>query len=154
MYTIRSAIQYNVLPIHFPYEFVRSIPAVELVSRGYFEADTLFNTFILQVWCYFPEEKIAFYQTFLSEMNWNLLIPYHIDIPTRDLEAKLMLHNGLGIWQNYWNCTFQTPYRIVSCQKHYQWEVTIGSGNDVMPPVKVTLIEPMLTQSYVAIWRH
>ena len=34
------------------------------------------------------------------------------------------------------------------------WLVNIGSGNGLVPPGNNPLPEPILTQFYVAIWRH
>ena len=41
--------------------------------------------------------------------------------------------------ESYWNLTD---------------DVNIGSGNDLVPPGNKPLPEPMLSQFYVAIWRH
>ena len=36
----------------------------------------------------------------------------------------------------------------------YWWEINIGLGNRLVPLGNKPLLEPMLTQFYVAIWRH
>ena len=36
----------------------------------------------------------------------------------------------------------------------YRWSVNIGSGNGLVPSGNNSLPEQMLTQIYVAIWRH
>ena len=42
----------------------------------------------------------------------------------------------------------------VNITRHCWWLVCIGSGNGLVPTGNKPLPEPMLTQNYVAIWRH
>ena len=42
----------------------------------------------------------------------------------------------------------------MNATKSNWWDVNIGSGNGVVPSVDKPLPEPMLTQIYVAKWRH
>ena len=47
-----------------------------------------------------------------------------------------------------WNCT------NVNVTGLHWWSINIGSGNGLVPSGNKPLPEPMLTQIYVAIWRH
>ena len=42
----------------------------------------------------------------------------------------------------------------VNATRPYWWLVNIGSGNGLVPSGNKPLSEPMLTQIYVAKWRH
>ena len=41
---------------------------------------------------------------------------------------------------------------MFSCHRNHWWQVNIGSGNGLVPSGNKPLPEPMLTQTYVAIW--
>ena len=48
-----------------------------------------------------------------------------------------------------------TTCKIGDCRAEpHWWQVDNGSGNGLMPSGKKSLPEPMLTHSYVPIWRH
>ena len=42
----------------------------------------------------------------------------------------------------------------MNATRPYLWEVNIGSGNGLVPSGNKPLPKPMLTQIYVAKWRH
>ena len=85
-----------------------------------------------------------------------------------DFQLSLDAFNSLAperCSSNLKKCNFQThllewyhdyfPVQIFSYECHRNhWQVNIGSGNGLVPSVNKPLPEPMLTQAYVAIWRH
>ena len=44
--------------------------------------------------------------------------------------------------------------KLPSHERHRRWKVNIGSGNGLVPSGNKPLPEPILTQIFVAIWRH
>ena len=47
-----------------------------------------------------------------------------------------------------------STYAQVSATEHLLWKVNIISGNGILPSGNKPLSEPVLTQIYVATWRH
>ena len=76
-----------------------------------------------------------------------LISPWEISISFQEGNLQVTFSEW---WLRYlwWNC----PQMNVT--RPYWWWVNIGSGNGLVPSGNKPLPEPMLTQIYVAKWRH
>ena len=74
----------------------------------------------------------------------NSLAPGRFQFNFRKVIFKLSLVNGS------WGISYEIAIRWMP----YWWEVNIVSGNGLVPLGNKPLPEPMLTQIFVAKWRH
>ena len=83
-----------------------------------------------------------------DESELNSLWPYNITSSNSLLPESTKPLSDWWLRHLLWNCPNMNVTGL------HWWSVNIGSGNGLVPSGSNPLPEPILTQSFVAIWRH
>ena len=96
---------------------------------------------------------------YLSQCWPSSMTPYGIDRPQWVYSLAPETHEILQVYflnpfQKFENWTTSWDWSRLSVIGQLWWEVSISSANGLVPSGNKTLPEPIVTQSFVAIWHH